>query len=133
MTCENKFVSPLATQVAHRSTAIARRKPWGLLFHTTGRGIPSSAAKKGLSTVAVALAWYRRSQDGVNGYSWGGPTYVLGHAGDLYQIAEENILTNHAGGPDRDRYNSGEWTSLLSPEMVARWRGQWPGRQAPQR
>ena len=129
-------LSPLATQAPRRTDRVTRRAPWGFLVHTTGGGIPAKAAKTGLSPVEVALAWYRQSQgmdghDGANGYPWGGPGYVIGHDGDIHQIAADDVLTNHCGGPHRASYLDGSWTSKVSPATVEHWRAQWPGVASP--
>lgn len=127
-----EYLSPLATHVSHRTTAINRRKPWGLLIHTTGRGIVEKAAKKGTTPIDVARKWYKLSQDGANGYPWGGPGYLMGHEGDIYQLAPDDVITNHAGGPDRDEYLSGAWVKLAPAAAVHHWRAQWPGFKSPQ-
>lgn len=124
---------PFAVQVPRRSDEITRRaRAWGFLIHTTGRGLVDKARKKGLSPIKVALDWYRDSQNGANGYPWGGPGYVLDHDGKIYQIADDLVLTNHAGGPDRARYLDGSWARMVSPETLARWRAQWPRHKSPQ-
>jgi hypothetical protein len=125
-------LSPVAIQHDHRKDAITRRVPWGLLVHTTGRGITTKAKKLGRSEVDVALDYYRSSQNGSNGYPWGGPGYVLGHWGDLHQIAPDDVMTMHCGGPYRNAYLRGEWVSMCSMDMVARWKAQWYGYRSPQ-
>lgn len=125
-------LSPIATQVPRRTDAITKRKPWGFLLHTTGRGIPEKAKREGKPAIDVALAWYRRSQNGEQGYPWGGPGYVIDHVGAIYQIADDDTLTNHAGGPDREKYLNGSWQTLISAETLARWRAKWPRYSSPQ-
>lgn len=135
----NKFQSPLATQIVPdlskvrtvkgEKTTLAKelvkRKPWGLLLHTSGRGVPAKAVKTGKSVMDVALSAYLNSQNGSNGYLWGGPTYILGHKGESLQICDEDIRTHHAGGPDRANYLSGKWIELASKQMVAHWFSRW--------
>lgn len=130
-------ISLLATQVAHRTDKITVRKPWGLLFHTTGGGITPKAKKSGKKPIEVALDWYAKSQgatggQGANGYPWGGPGYVMDHDGTLYQIANETTWTNHCGGPYRQIYLSGKWVAKCSPRAVAEWHRRWPGYSSPQ-
>ena len=108
-----------------------RRKPWGLLLHTTGRGVPKLAAAKGRTALDVAIAVYRASQNGSNGYPWGGPHYVLDYDGGLHQIAPDDAVTAHAGGGDRVDYLDGDWEHEATDEMVSRWRAQWPGVRGP--
>lgn len=126
-------LSPLAVQVeGMRSPAKAHlRKPWGLLLHTTGRNVPALAAKRGEQPIEVAIRVYRASQNGSNGYMWGGPGYIIDHDGTIYQIAPDNVKTAHAGGSDRKSYLSGDWEQEASPEIVLRWHAQWPGRSNP--
>lgn len=126
-------VSPLATQHPHRQADIVRREAvFGLLVHTTGGGILTRARKTGKTPLDVALAYYHGSQNGSNGYMFGGPGYVLGHWGELHQIAPDDVRTHHAGHNHRDEYLSGRWTSMCSLDTVARWRAQWPGKKSPQ-
>lgn len=132
------MLSGLAAQQPRRTDRITKRAAvFGLCLHTTGSGILARARKTGQSPVDVALAWYKRSQgetgrNGENGYPWGGPGYLIGHHGEIHQLADDDILTNHAGGPYRAEYLSGAWTSLCSAETVRRWRAQWPGVKSPQ-
>jgi len=121
--------SPLAEQVVGvRDPGLAtdRGAPWGVLLHTTGRGVPARAAAEKRRVVAVAIEVYIDSQNGANGYYWGGPHYVLDHDGKSYQIAPENALAAHAGGGNRSAYIAGYWTSKCSGAALAAWRKQWP-------
>lgn len=107
------------------------RVPWGLLLHTTGGGVTAKAKREGRSPIDVAIQVYIASQNGSNGYFWGGPTYVLDHDGSLYQIAPDEALTAHAGGPNRLTYLNGSWTTKVSPTVVAQWRAKWPAFKGP--
>lgn len=126
--------SSLATQITPATIdKIHRRVPWGLLVHTTGRGVCAKAQKTGTTPVAVALDIYARSQDGrLHPYKWGGPTYVLDHDGALYQLAPDDIVTYHAGGGERDEYLNGSWIHRCSPKIVAAWHRAWPAYKSPQ-
>lgn len=121
------YLSPLARQVSGvRDPKLGKhRDPWGLLFHTTGRGVPEKAKRTGREPIDVAIKTYISSQNGSNGYKWGGPTYVLNYDGTLYQLAPENIFTNHCGGTDRSEYLSGKWIEKAAPAAVAQWHAQW--------
>ena len=125
--------SPLAVQVDGMRDPVKghRRIPWGLLLHTTGRGVPALAKKRGEQPIEVALRVYRASQNGSNGYMWGGPGYVIDHDGTVYQIAPDDVKTAHAGGSDRKAYLSGDWQQEASDEVVRRWHQQWPGKSNP--
>jgi hypothetical protein len=118
-------ISPLAEQVQGRTTGIKTRTPWGLLFHTTGSGITAKAVAKKQTPIQVALSVYKAMQAGSEGYPWGGPTYVMDHDGQLYQIANEATQTNHCGAPHRTEYLDGSWLKLASKEMVAKWHTYW--------
>lgn len=120
-----KGISPIAVQVEGRTTNVKFRTPWGLLLHTTGSGIVEKAKKTKKTPIEVALKWYRLSQDGASGYPWGGPTYVMDHDGTIYQIANESIVTNHCGAPNRADYLAGTWINKCSKAMVAQWHAHW--------
>jgi hypothetical protein len=125
------------SSIAHRvpgvrDPALARlRAPWGFLLHTTGGGVTDKARKTGKRPIDVAIAVYIASQNGSNGYLWGGPHYVCDHDGELYQVAPDEALTAHAGGPNRAAYLDGSWASRVSPETVAQWHHRWPTRRHP--
>ena len=110
---------------------IKNRKPWGLMLHTTGGGVTSKARKEGKTPLDVALEIYIKSQNGSNGYPWGGPNYVIDLDGSIHQIAPDEAQTEHGGGGNREAYRSGSWTSRVSPETVRQWRRQWPGTEHP--
>ncbi len=108
------------------------REPYGLLVHTTGSGVTAKAKASGRTPLAVALAYYVASQNdvsGAQGYTWGGPAYVVDYDGTLHQLAPDNVLTHHAGpgktGTDA-LYRAGTWESEVSPLMTTLWRAKWP-------
>lgn len=120
------YFSPFATQLDWNTPNPKLRDPWGLLLHTTGRGVPKMAKDTGKLPITVALDIYRKSQDGrLHTYLWGGPTYVMGHDGELYQLCSENFLTHHCGGSARGLYLSGSWVTKCSPRVVAEWHSRW--------
>ncbi len=121
-------LSPLAKQVPGvRDPKLGRdRMPWGLLVHTTGGGVTALAKKQRRAPISVACEVYINSQNGSNGYLWGGPHYCLDHDGTIHQLAPDNVLTAHAGGGNRQAYLDGSWEARCSPPTVAAWREQWP-------
>lgn len=132
--------SPFATRIdGMRDPSLGvEREEWGLLVHTTGGGITDKAKKKSRHPLEVAIDWYRESQNGANGYKWGGPTYVGDHDGGLYQLAPDNVKTAHAGDRSdkypqgtRPLYFDGSWESHCSKITVEQWRKRWPGRKHP--
>ncbi len=120
-------LSPIALQVPGvRDPSLGRRRaPWGFLLHTTGGGITDIAKRKHEKPIDVAIQTYINSQNGSNGYFWGGPSYVIDHDGSVHQIAPDDILTAHAGSSNRPRYFDGEWETSCSAETVARWNAAW--------
>lgn len=123
--------SPIAIQVEHRTDAIRTRVPWGLCLHTTGRGVPTAAKKRGKTPIEVALRIYKNSQNGGNGYPWGGPAYVIDYDGTIYQLAPDDVRTQHVGAARRT-YLSGAWLKKASPKAVELWRARWQGYASPQ-
>lgn len=118
--------------VSVRDPALATiRNPWGYLLHTTGGGVTAKAKKTGRPPITIALEVYIASQNGSNGYMWGGPTYVCDFDGSLYQIAPDEAFTNHCGGPHRGEYLNGSWITKVSVETVSQWRNKWPGKKNP--
>lgn len=132
--------SPLAVKVEGvRNPASARvRTPWGFLIHTTGGGVTAHAKQHGARPIDVAIQVYINSQNGSNGYFWGGPAYVADHDGKLYQVAPDEALTAHAGDHSpkyptgtRPFYLDGTWVNRCSAETVAQWKKRWPTRKHP--
>lgn len=107
------------------------RAAWGFLLHTTGGGVTDQARREARVPLEVAIATYIASQNGSNGYKWGGPGYVIDFDGAIYQLAPDDCETEHAGGPYRQEYLSGAWTGHCSPETVAQWRARWPNFKNP--
>jgi hypothetical protein len=125
------FRSPLAQQVhgvRDPKLALSCGTPWGALLHTTGRGVVAQAKEEKRTPLDVALETYIASQNGSNGYFWGGPHYVIDHDGGKHQIAPENAMTAHAGGGNRAAYLSGHWTGKVSGATLNAWRKQWVAR-----
>lgn len=120
--------SPIASLVANArsptKTPNDRGTPFGLLVHTSGGGVTDVARKQKLTPLQVALRVYIDAQNGGNGYPWGGPTYVVPHDGAIWQIAPDNLRTEHAGGPNRWRYIDGSWEHVY-PVVTDAWKRQW--------
>ncbi len=132
------FLSPIAKQVpgvrdpaTHPHTT---RKPWGYLLHTTGGGVTAAAVKRHKTPIAVAIQTYIDSQNGGNGYPWGGASYVIDHDGTIYQLAPDDVRIEHAGSSHRPTFLSGAWegAAFCSPAVVAAWHKQWPAFSNPQ-
>lgn len=130
--------SPLAKRASmmRALTDAIYRVIYGALVHTTGGGVTDKAVYEKvngkrrkrslpLNPLTVAVDTYRASQNGSNGYLWGGPTYVIPHDGTPYQLCPEEVFTNHCGGPNRKFYRDMSWITKVSPTTVARWNAQW--------
>lgn len=116
--------------VAHPNTG-RKRVPWGVLIHTTGRGVLAKAALRRKTPMEVAVRAYIDMQFGSEGYKWGGPTYVIDGGGKIAQLAPDSIRTNHCGGPNRAKYLSGEWKSLVPGKVLELWTKAWAPRPHP--
>ena len=109
------------------------RTVWGFLLHTTGGGVTDAAKKHGRKPIDVAISTYIDSQNGSNGYLWGGPAYVIDHDGTIYQVAPDEALTAHAGSSRRDsqnrsnreRYIDGSWWKTVPQAAVDAWLKKW--------
>lgn len=132
--------SPLAKRVAGvRDPALGSlRSPWGYLVHTTGGGVTDLAKKKGRNPLDVAIDIYIASQNGSNGYKWGGPHYVCDYDGGIYQLAPDNVKTAHCGSRSekyphgtRSFYIDGSWVKEIPVGVVGVWREQWPTKGHP--
>ena len=65
-------------------------KPWGICFHTSGRGIIARAERQGVAPIVLALKWYRaKEQSGVH--------YVIDHDGTIYQMLADDRRGAHIG------------------------------------
>lgn len=116
-----------------RTTNITVRVPWAVCLHTTGRGVPTKAAKTGRTAISIALEIYLASQAD----HWGGPGYVIDYDGTVYQLAADTTRTQHVGsfGPNgedrRAQCMSGEWERICSPAFVTAWKAAWPRKKHP--
>lgn len=127
-------VSRLALQARKQWDATDRPKGWqgrvfGLVVHTTGSGLPSSARDRGIYHTVRAVDYYTASH---------GCHYVNGwrgvEGGDLLQIANEREQAAGVGvtskDPRKDQRRSvdrGRFESDLPPVLVRLWRARWPG------
>lgn len=118
----NKYLSPLATLIPHPQDTKDRTKPtpYGLMVHTTGRGLLDKAKKDRKSPLVTAIGLYTARK----GY---GPHYVIDQDGSLVQIASERERMGHAGvsAEERRLYLSGEWQEKVSPRTAIRWTERW--------
>lgn len=137
--------SPIATKVAGVRDPAApshetlSRGVWGFLLHTTGGGVTDQAKRERRKPIDVAIEIYIKSQNGSNGYPWGGPAYCIDFDGTIYQIAPDEIMTYHAGSSrhdaqgrtNRDRYIDGSWKTTVPKAAVNAWCAKWQGAAHP--
>ncbi len=118
----NRYRSPLAHFVSNPRNVRNRPnpKPFGLLVHTTGRGILKRARQLGISPLEAAMEFYTTR---------GNPFahYILDQDGTLIQIADEREQAWHAGIPAAQRrlYLSGRWEKMVSKRALERWLERW--------
>lgn len=119
--------SPIATQVADKHPDRDRPGPvFGLVLHTTGRGVVKRAQREGVAPEERALDYYAQSVASCH--------YLIGYDGTVYQLSADDRRVPHVGirGDERRRYLAGEWSGDFSARAVARWRERWPDRASPQ-
>ena len=96
--------SPLAIWVKKPQDVKNRPKPqaFGIMFHTTGRGVLKRSKQWGVSPLKAAERIYTRK-----GAAFA--HYILGQDGTLLQVADELERASHAGIPraQRSLYISG--------------------------
>lgn len=108
-----------------------RIKPWGLVVHTSGRGIVRRARKAQADPFEFAVDYYRAQ---------GGVHYCIGYDGQIVQMLLDNERGAHVGISRKERrhYLRGTWVGELSKRLlrmhpgVVLWRSKWPGIDSPQ-
>jgi N-acetyl-anhydromuramyl-L-alanine amidase AmpD len=101
-------------------------RAFGVMFHTTGRGVLDRAKEWGLSPLKAAEQIYTRK-----GASFA--HYILGQDGTLLQVADELEHAAHTGIPraQREQYMSGAWTQAVKATTLQKWQKRWPGFKSP--
>lgn len=120
-------ISSLARRVPHPQVARARsRSLWGVVVHTTGRGLVQRAMDRRRLPLDLAIDLYCAA--GANG-----PHYVIGSAGETVAVCDELLCARHAGIDDDERqaYATGLWSAHLSSEGLELWAKRWPGATSP--
>lgn len=117
---------------AVRSPATAKKRnpmpsgvPYGIMIHTTGRGVISKAVQRGTTPVDEALNYYLKTC---------GVHYLNGYDGTLIQMLPDDRFGAHAGVSEihRKKMLSGEWKRDFSINVVSLWEKRWPGVKSPQ-
>jgi hypothetical protein len=121
------MISPLAKPISQPfHTGQTRPVPvYGITFHTTGSGLPSTALAQGKDPFEAGIAYYRGSQ---------GPMYLIGWKGQIAAVgADESVRTWHAGveANEKGPLQDGSWRTLVSPATVAAWNRVWGANRNP--
>lgn len=123
----DEFRSDLATLVGNHQDVRDRPNPkaFGVMIHTTGRGLLDRARRERISPMEAAINVYTAP----GAYF---PHYVV-HGNEAVQIADERERASHAGVPASQRrlYLSGQWESMVPKKTLKRWRKRWPGFKSP--
>lgn len=100
--------------------------PWGVLFHTTGNGVPAKAVAEGTNFLEAAIRVYRNMREG--------PHLVLSPTGEVVQIRDFSTMAWHAGvtAEQRLRYLHEDWEAQLPLNVRAWWKARWPNYPSPQ-
>ena len=104
------------------------RKPWGVMFHTTGGGLPTRAYDNGAEPLATAREVYGGMKEG--------PHFVIAPDGSVERYRDPSTLSWHCGvsATDRRDYLNGAWEGRaeVSKSLVSWWKARWPGVSSPQ-
>lgn len=122
----SRYRSPLAHFVSNPRDVRNRPKPkpYGLLVHTTGRGILKRARQLGIPPLEAAMEFYTKR---------GNPfaQYVGDQDGTIIQIADEREQAWHAGIPAAQRrlYKASKkvdnWRNHVSHKALIYWYERW--------
>lgn len=98
---------------------------YGMVYHTSGRGIVERAIKNDKTVIELALDWYRKK---------GSVHAVIDYDGTIYQMLPWDRQGAHVGigFVQRRKYLNGSWKKQVSHEAIAEWQERWPGVSSPQ-
>src|SRR5688572_11459843 len=96
----------------HPLPAHGPRTPWGVMFHTTGDGIPNKAHHTGLAPLATANVVYGEMREG--------PHYCIAPDGAVVQYRPDTSIAWHCGvsAEDRRDFLSGHWETRVARGVV---------------
>ena len=101
--------------------------PWGVLFHTTGNGIPAKALAESIHPLEAAVRVYTAMREG--------PHLIVPPCGRVLQVRDLEEVSWHAGVSEAQRllflHEPPERWGLLPP-VLEWWRKRWPGVKSPQ-
>lgn len=120
--------SPIAHLLeGQEHTTTPRTAPvYGIAIHQTGESIVTQAIKHGADPLEWAAAYYLKPDSYF-------AHYVVGHTGEIIQLAGDHYKTPHVGfsSEDRQLFLSGHWANQLPPAVVDLWRSRWTGVPSP--
>lgn len=113
--------SPQGADVENRVTPI-----YGVMLHTTGRGILQRAEKQRVTPLKAAVDLY-------TGRGANFAHYVIDQVGMTVQIADEDERAPQAGitTAQRQLYLTGEWEKKVNPKALAMWKARWSNHKSP--
>lgn len=99
----------------NKSDRIRQSDVLGIVVHTTGTGVMSTALSKKENSVDTACKIYK------NGDVF--PGYVIGQQGEIVQIVKDSVRALHAGiaPQEREKYTNGTWKREISPDTLRLW------------
>jgi N-acetyl-anhydromuramyl-L-alanine amidase AmpD len=117
-----KHRSPLAAQVVDLVPDKPRGRPvFGLVVHTSGRGIVAKAARAGVPVTEYCVGYYRAAEYSCH--------YLIGYEGEIVQITADDRRVLHVGVDKAERalYLSGRWRTdrRLASTAVQLWARAW--------
>jgi hypothetical protein len=120
-----KGFSPLAHLIDRPRDTTDRSQPvFGLVVHTSGRGLVAQAKKHHADPLEFATDYYTGAE------YW--PHYVMGYDGTTIQLANDFERAPHVGFADqRQAYLNGTWVKQLPVPVTALWRARWDGYRSP--
>lgn len=121
MTREFEGKSSLAKEFLHHKDVPDRTVPvYGVVVHTTGRGIVDKALAKGADPLYYAASYYLDPKP----Y---GAHYVIGWDGTILQLADDHEKMWHVGLNKKERkaFLNGNWESTVSPKFLKHWKAKW--------
>lgn len=118
--------STIATRVENPRDGKDRAEVWGVCLHTTGSGLAAWGRDHDMPPIDAAVSWYTNPDH----YA---PHYVIGHDGEIFQVANDFERMPHIGltTEQRTRYLSGSWVKQVPPAVLKRWRSEWPSHSSP--
>lgn len=97
------------------------RKPFGVMLHTTGDGVPARAYSDEIDPLEAGRLIYGTMKEG--------PHYCISPDGSIDRYREPDQVAYHCGvsALDRRDFLSGHWEAKVPRDLVSWWKARWPG------